>query len=630
MFSLTLYLLSTIFSPLEAFAFTKIERLSGQDRYETAIDIALKGWPNGSKTAVLAFGGNFPDALAATPLAAKHNAPILLTHSLSLTTKTKEALDQLGVEKVILVGGTGVISTTIENQLINSGISTQRVAGDNRFETSLAIANQVNNSPTQLIVTTGNNFPSALSISSFAANQNIPIILVSPNHITENTKTYLSRNNIKQTYIVGNTNEVSESVKNLFPNSVRIYGSDEYGTNLAVFNHMDFNYDFTNVFLARGDDFADALAGSAYAAKTKSPILLVNNSFDSRISNLLAQKNHIVQQLKILGGEAVIPSSLISSYTGGKSYTSSQIFNRLSPSVVYIEAYDSYGKLLSTGSGFFLDSSGKVATNYHVINRAYSARVKTANGETYTTDKVLSYNPSQDVAIIKIEGTAFTPVTLGNSDNIETGNKIYTIGNPLGLENTISDGLISTKSRFIDGVNLIQISAPISPGSSGGVLVNEQGEVIGITSSGINEGQNLNFAIPINILKPLLSVDIRKTLTELNALFENPVTPSQPALPVDSVFFPELSTVPMPIGYHCNYVGYTNNGMTVYYIYYYNHMPSSSSFINDYWAQLTDYGWEYYNQTNINGALMTVFSKGNYLIGVTVLSDGIEIMGYIH
>lgn len=88
--------------------------------------------------------------------------------------------------------------------------------------------------------------------------------------------------------------------------------------------------------------------------------------------------------------------------------------------------------------------------------------------------KVFAYDPTQDMALIKINATGLEPVTLGDSDNVGTGDKIYTIGDPLGLDDTMSDGLISTKSRIVDGATYIQISAPISHGSSGGVLLNEQ------------------------------------------------------------------------------------------------------------------------------------------------------------
>lgn len=200
------------------------------------------------------------------------------------------------------------------------------------------------------------------------------------------------------------------------------------------------------------------------------------------------------------------------------TYSSSQIFSMVSPSVVYIEVNDSSGKFLGSGSGFAVDTNGKIATNYHVIKGAYSAKVKTSDGKVFNVTKVFAYDAAQDMALIKVDTTSLKPVTLGDSDKVGTGDKIYTIGSPLGLDHTMSDGLISTKSRLINGIMAIQISAPISHGSSGGALVNEHAETIGITFAGIDEGQNLNFAIPINLLKPMLGQDINKTLPQLIAV----------------------------------------------------------------------------------------------------------------
>ncbi len=118
--------------------------------------------------------------------------------------------------------------------------------------------------------------------------------------------------------------------------------------------------------------------------------------------------------------------------------------------------------------------------------------------------------PSQDIAILHIEGEnkQFRPVILGNSDDLQVGERVLAIGNPYGWENTVSDGLISG-IREIDDFKLLQITAPISPGSSGGALFNMKGEVIGITTIGSQWGaQNLNFAIPINSLKSLIKQDL--------------------------------------------------------------------------------------------------------------------------
>jgi len=514
-------LFSTILFTLSAnfvYADATIQRISGETRYDTAASIAKEGWPDGSNYAILAYGGNFPDALASAPLASKYNAPILLTEKSSLSAVTQEALTMLGTQNVIIVGGTGAVSGTVENQLKSMGLTVTRIFGSDRFSTSVEIAKKINTDSGKLIIAPGSDFPNALSVSSYAGEYKIPIILVDKNTVSSDLKEYLSGHDITHTYLIGTVDEISDSIKTVLPNPTRIQGSDKYGTNLAVLKAFDADYNFETTFLATGTGFADALAGSAYAAKIGSPIILTGKSADSRIINYFADKIPNIGQLNILGGEAAVSTSLANSYLGFESsvLTAKEIFSRVSHSVVYIETYDSAGNSVACGSGFIVDSAnGKVVTNYHVINGAQSAKVKISTGAIYTVEKVLGYDQAADIAILKINGFGLKAVSIGDSETVETGDKIYAIGNPLGLENTMSDGLISSKSRVVDGTSYIQISAPISHGSSGGVLLNEQGKVIGITSAGIDDGQNLNFAIPINALKPMLTQDINKTLADI-------------------------------------------------------------------------------------------------------------------
>lgn len=150
------------------------------------------------------------------------------------------------------------------------------------------------------------------------------------------------------------------------------------------------------------------------------------------------------------------------------------------------------------GSGFFYEP-GKIATNYHVIENASIIEVEFDDGRFYTGDVfIIGYDIELDVAAIIIDDPSTPSLALGNSDSIERGQKIYTIGSPMGLINTLGSGIVSSV-RY----QSIQITAPISPGSSGGALVDEYGFVVGITNAAIIEGENLGFAVPINIFKTM-------------------------------------------------------------------------------------------------------------------------------
>ena len=185
-------------------------------------------------------------------------------------------------------------------------------------------------------------------------------------------------------------------------------------------------------------------------------------------------------------------------------------------SIVSIVMSDKDGHPIAQGSGFLVRKNGHVVTNYHVIKNGASAVIKLPNGAFFAVDGVLASNKDRDVAIIKAHGNNFRTLTLGDSNRIQVGEEVVAIGNPLSLESTVSNGIVSAIRTVEDeGGKFVQITAPISPGSSGGPLFNMAGEVVGITTSGLRGGENLNFAIPINDAKPLLAVPASQALLAL-------------------------------------------------------------------------------------------------------------------
>ncbi len=187
--------------------------------------------------------------------------------------------------------------------------------------------------------------------------------------------------------------------------------------------------------------------------------------------------------------------------SGTRELTSAEVYEKCSPAVFYIAVYDKNGTQFASGSGFFIDSDGTAVTNYHVIEGAYSAKIwRSDNDKTYSVLGIYDYNAARDWAVIKIDGKDFPYLEIDETA-VTGGQEIFTIGSPQGLDNTISEGLISNPSRTVDNVPYIQISAPISHGSSGGALISKLGKVIGITSATLVDGQNLNLALPISIIK---------------------------------------------------------------------------------------------------------------------------------
>ena len=182
--------------------------------------------------------------------------------------------------------------------------------------------------------------------------------------------------------------------------------------------------------------------------------------------------------------------------------TPEQIYARCAPAVFYVEIYDASGWCIKTGSGFFIRSDGLAITNYHVISGADSAYITVSDtGETYAVAGVYDYSASEDWAVLQIDGSGFQTLEIGDPGYDVGGATVYAIGSPLGLQNTISAGIISNPARVDGGMTYIQMSAAISPGSSGGALLNKYGQVIGITSATYTDGQNLNLSIPLTYLE---------------------------------------------------------------------------------------------------------------------------------
>jgi hypothetical protein len=164
----------------------------------------------------------------------------------------------------------------------------------------------------------------------------------------------------------------------------------------------------------------------------------------------------------------------------------------------------------SLGSGFLVSEDGKIVTNFHVIEGASSAVAKLAEGSTLPVAGILAQDANEDLVVLKIDGTKLRFLTLASTFDLQVGDHVVAIGSPLGLEGTVSDGIISAIRSDEQHKTWIQTSAPVSHGNSGGPLLNMRGNVVGVIARGMNpgEGQNLNFAIPAFEVAQLLRGDL--------------------------------------------------------------------------------------------------------------------------
>lgn len=286
-------------------------RIYGHTLYDTAVEIAQSGWEQ-APTVVLATGVNFPDALTGTVLAHKVNGPLLLTEPNRLLPAVAEELKRLGTREAYLLGGTAALSGTVEQALREQGIIPRRLAGWDQYGTAAAIAGEVAPSADQAFLVNGALFPDALSISSYAAAQGIPILLTRSDSLPPEAAEALDQLGVREVTLIGGTAVIKDSVVEelaQLPQSVRVKaryaGYDQYETNITVLNQYSFNT--STVYTATGENFPDALAGAALAAKSKSPVLLLPAlQLGDSTTAYLNQKRSAGSAFTIFGGWGVI------------------------------------------------------------------------------------------------------------------------------------------------------------------------------------------------------------------------------------------------------------------------------------------------------------------------------------
>ncbi len=189
-------------------------------------------------------------------------------------------------------------------------------------------------------------------------------------------------------------------------------------------------------------------------------------------------------------GPSASPQSRTESVANGWA----EIVAHARPAVVVIETDKGFA------SGFVIKPDGIIVTNHHVVADATAMAVKLASGEVYRNVYLLGSDPTDDLAFLKIEAVDLPTIPLGNSNDVQVGEEVLLVGAPQGLEQTVSNGLISG-IRLDEGVRVLQTSAAASPGSSGGPLLNRNGEAVGVMSFKVVNGENLNFTIPINYVR---------------------------------------------------------------------------------------------------------------------------------
>lgn len=243
------------------------------------------------------------------------------------------------------------------------------------------------------------------------------------------------------------------------------------------------------------------------------------------------------------GGMPALMSALLFAYAPAllaQGLSPSAVFKYSSPSVVVVKAYDERDKLMAFGSGVAI-ADNVVATNCHVLSSAGSQYAEVEYQGKNLPAELREADTERDLCTLDVKGLPAPLAAIASSQNLEVGSKVYAIGAPEGYKLTLSDGLVSGR-RTIDGINLIQVTAPISRGSSGGGLFDDQGRLIGITTSTDGSGQSLNFAIPAEWIADLPS---RTTYRPQDYEHMRSTSPAMP--PASAAQAAEAATVPSEV-----------------------------------------------------------------------------------
>lgn len=272
-----------------------VTKLVGTDRYATAVEVSKAGWDK-SDYAVITNGTAYIDALVAAPIASTYNAPVLLTKADTLPDVTSAEIDRLEVKTVFIVGGNTVVTPEVEKQLTDSGIQVIRLAGNDRYETSLKAARyleRLDGGVSKAYVVGGTAEADAVSIASKAAAEKQPIILVKKDEVPGATLSWLKDRDIETAYVIGGTSVVSDSVLETLNEITaedisgnRVSGANRYLTNTAIVER--FYGDYTEaVVVTRGLPVVDALVVAPYAARLNAPVILVNDSLSNEQGDML-------------------------------------------------------------------------------------------------------------------------------------------------------------------------------------------------------------------------------------------------------------------------------------------------------------------------------------------------------
>ncbi len=298
-------------------------RIAGADRIKTAVEISKDTFAE-ANTVIVATAMNYPDALAAAPLAHALQAPILLVPSGGVPAAVSAEITRVGAKQALIIGGPPAVSVSVENGLRTMGLSVKRVAGSDRYGTAVAIANELKivrgvSGFEKAYVATGEGFSDALSAAGVAAAEGSPILLVRGASLPPITKNALSSLSVSRTVVLGGSSAVSGVVERQLPSPDRIAGTDRYSTGVRVAEYAIREHILSDsgVYVSTGMNYPDALAVGSATASSRHVLLLVSpNTIPGPVAGFLSTRKSSVSAIRIVGGTGAVSEPVAQALKG--------------------------------------------------------------------------------------------------------------------------------------------------------------------------------------------------------------------------------------------------------------------------------------------------------------------------
>lgn len=287
------------------------------DRIATAIAVSQHAFPGHAPAAVIAYGFNFPDALAAGPLAKAYGGPVLLTSTDSLRGDVIAELKRLAPATVFIVGAESVVGPNVKTQLsqLPTHPTVTRLGGQDRYDTAGRIADALRakaGKPSRVVVVNGDGYADALSAAPLASAKGWPILLTRPASLPTFTRDAISRSGATASLLVGSANVVSDAVKNALPSPVRKGGKDRYETcGLVVDFAVTQGCSFAHVALATGTNFPDALSAGPFLAPDRGLLVLTSTDLADTLAHRLTANKAQVTKLDVIGSTSVVSDQVL-------------------------------------------------------------------------------------------------------------------------------------------------------------------------------------------------------------------------------------------------------------------------------------------------------------------------------